>query len=68
MPTAADSQTNGSKAPLLYAILVVITGVIAVQLAQPHVPARIPIQNLLKNDLRASRAATSAFFFWIGFP
>lgn len=68
MPTATDSQTSETKTPLLYAILVVVTGIIAVQLAQPQVLARIPFQNLLKNDLHASRTATSAFFFWIGFP
>jgi len=45
-----------------------VTGILAVQLAQPQVLARIPIQNLLKNELHASRTATSAFFFWIGFP
>ena len=72
MASAANRPTNEklheNSIPLLYAILVVVTGILAVQLAQPQVLARIPIQNLLKNELHASRTATSAFFFWIGFP
>jgi hypothetical protein len=72
MASAANRPTNEkvheNSIPLLYAILVVVTGILAVQLARPQVLARIPIQNLLKNELHASRTAASAFFFWIGSP
>jgi predicted MFS family arabinose efflux permease len=40
--------------------------VIGTTLAQPQVLGRIPIQNLLKNELHVDRAANAAFFFWIG--
>ena len=35
-------------------------------LAQPQVLGRIPMQNLLKNELHVDRAANAAFFFWMG--
>jgi predicted MFS family arabinose efflux permease len=35
-------------------------------LAQTQVLARLPLQNLLKNELHADRTANAAFFFWAG--
>jgi hypothetical protein len=52
--------------PLLYASIVIIVGILGTTLAQPQVLGRIPIQNLLKNELHVDRAANAAFFFWIG--
>jgi hypothetical protein len=51
---------------LTHAAIVVIVGVLATTLSQPQVLGRIPLQNLLKNELHADRAANAAFFFWIG--
>jgi MFS family permease len=51
---------------LIYAALVIIAGVLATTLAQTQVLARLPLQNLLKNELHADRTANAAFFFWAG--
>jgi MFS family permease len=50
------------------AAIIVVAGVLATTLAQPGVLGLIPLKNLLKNELGADRAATSAFFFLIGIP
>lgn len=47
--------------------LVVAAGIFASTLPQPQVLGRIPITNILKNDLHLAREATSGFFFIIGF-
>ena len=39
---------------------------LATTLAQAQVLARLPLQNLLKNELHADRTANAAFFFWAG--
>ncbi len=44
----------------------IIAGVLATTLAQTQVLARLPLQNLLKNELHADRTANAAFFFWAG--
>ena len=65
--TAIDpAPREKSGHPLLYASIVIIVGVLGTSLAQPQVLGRIPIQNLLKNELHVDRAANAAFFFWIG--
>ncbi|MFI4975345.1 MAG: MFS transporter [Caulobacterales bacterium] len=51
---------------LVNAAIVIVVGVLATTLAQPQVLARLPLQNLLKNELHVSRSASSAFFFWMG--
>jgi hypothetical protein len=51
---------------LVYAALVIVAGVLATTLAQTQVLARLPLQNLLKNELHADRTANAAFFFWAG--
>jgi MFS family permease len=69
MATAvADTRaTTGERAnPLLYAIVIVVAGLVAVQLGQPLAMARLPLRNLLKNELHVARTANAAFFFWIG--
>lgn len=50
----------------LSAAIVIGAGVLATTLAQPQVLARLPLQNLLKNELHLDRAANAAFFFWSG--
>src|SRR5215813_12760484 len=51
---------------LTCAALVIIAGVFATTLAQTEVLARLPLQNLLKNQLHVDRTANAAFFFWAG--
>jgi hypothetical protein len=46
---------------LVYAALVIIAGVLATTLAQTQILARLPLQNLLKNELHADRTANAAF-------
>lgn len=48
------------------AAVVIVAGVLATTLAQTAVLARLPLQNLLKNELLLDRAGSSAFFFWAG--
>jgi hypothetical protein len=55
-----------SDKDLTYAALVIIAGVLATTLAQTQVLARLPLQNLLKNELQVDRTANAAFFFWAG--
>ncbi|MGA2991242.1 MAG: hypothetical protein ABSD88_12270, partial [Candidatus Korobacteraceae bacterium] len=55
---------NGKK--FRNAAIVIVVGVLATTLSQPQVLARIPLQNLLKNELHVDRAANAAFFFWAG--
>jgi hypothetical protein len=56
----------GPDRALKYAALVIVAGVLATTLAQPQVLARLPLQNLLKNELHVDRTANAAFFFWAG--
>lgn len=56
------------KSALIYAAIIIVVGVLATTLSQPQMLGRIPLQNLLKNELHASRSANAAFFFWIGLP
>jgi hypothetical protein len=53
---------------LAYPAIVIIVGVLATTLSQSSLLAKIPLQNLLKNELHVGRAANAAFFFWEGFP
>jgi hypothetical protein len=51
---------------LRQATVIIVVGVLATTLAQTDVLARLPLQNLLKNDLHLDRSANAAFFFWAG--
>src|SRR6201996_8134931 len=64
---AAPSATRQRPArALVYAALVIVAGVLATTLAQTQVLARLPLQNLLKNELQVDRTTNAAFFFWAG--
>jgi Major Facilitator Superfamily len=63
---ATAGKSQDSNRSLIHAAIVVAVGVLATTLSQPQMLGRIPIQNLLKNELHADRAANAAFFFWIG--
>ena len=65
MATASGTWQRPDKA-LRYAALVIVAGVLTTTLAQPQVLARLPLQNLLKNELHVDRTANAAFFFWAG--
>jgi hypothetical protein len=65
MATLTAARRRPDKS-LIYAALVIIAGVLATTLAQPQVLARLPLQNLLKNELHLDRTANAAFFFWAG--
>ena len=62
----ADKSRLGSDRAFTYSALVIIAGVLATTLAQTQVLARLPLQNLLKNELHVDRTANAAFFFWAG--
>jgi hypothetical protein len=63
--TAENIRLRSDRA-LIYAAVVIVAGVLATTLAQTQVLARLPLQNLLKNELHADRTANAAFFFWAG--
>src|SRR5271166_307517 len=65
LATASNTRFRHDKA-VTYAAIVIVAGVFATTLAQTEVLARLPIQNLLKNELHADRTANAAFFFWAG--
>src|SRR3974390_1972527 len=64
MPTGSG-ETNSNR-ELWYAAIVVFGGITAVTLSQQNAIGLIPLKNLLKNELHEDRAATAAFFFWLG--
>lgn len=64
-PEATPSREKDRR-ELLYAYIVVFLGITAVTLAQQNAIGLIPLKNLLKNELNEDKAATAAFFFWIG--
>lgn len=53
-----------TKRAVTIAVIVIVVGVLATELAQIPVLALIPVKNLLKNTLHASRESTAAFIFW----
>src|SRR5262245_56055084 len=61
-----DNGRFKSDRNLTYAALVIVAGVLATTLAQTQVLARLPLENLLKNELQVDRIANAAFFFWAG--
>ena len=61
---AAATQPVQTNRVLLLAVLVVVVGVFATELPQVQGLAFIPVRNLLKNTLHASRESSAAFIFW----
>jgi hypothetical protein len=60
------APTRSPNRALTSAAVVIVAGVLATTLAQPQVLARLPLQNLLKNELHLDRSSNAAFFFWAG--
>jgi len=50
------------------ATILISVGIFVTTFALTHVVGRLPIQNLLKNELHVGRAENAAFFFWITVP
>ena len=65
MAAPTDAQRSPDRT-LTYAAIIIVAGVLATTLAQPQVLARLPLQNLLKNELHLDRSSNAAFFFWAG--
>jgi MFS family permease len=61
-------RTGDNRNTIVNATIVILVGIVATTLSQTQVLAKIPIQNLLKNELHVDRTANAAFFFWITFP
>lgn len=61
-----NPQKDGNS--LAYAVIVIGVGFFATTLALTQVLARLPLQNLLKNELHVDRSANAAFFFWTTLP
>jgi hypothetical protein len=66
--TAVQSAPSQTQRALLLAVIVVVVGVMATTLAQTQLLGLIPIRNLLKNTMHASREQTAAFIFWATLP
>jgi MFS family permease len=61
---APTARTNG----YLQAVILIVVGFFATTLAQPQVLARLPLTNLMKNELHLTRSTVSGFFFLCGLP
>ncbi len=69
MATATSIHPRDKQRPdraLTHAAIVIAAGVLATTLALTQMLGRIPLQNLLKNELHVDRTANAAFFFWSG--
>src|ERR1035437_3074470 len=66
MPTSAATPDTSGNPSLSRATAMVAIGIFATTFSQPHFLGRLPLQNLLKNELHVTRAANAAFFFWAG--
>jgi hypothetical protein len=62
--TGMAELTKSPDRTLVYAAIIIVTGILATTLAQTQVLARLPLQNLLKNELHLDRSSNAAFFFW----
>lgn len=67
MATAIGTRPPPDRA-LTHAAIVIVGGVLATTLAQTQLLGRLPLQNLLKNELHVDRTANAAFFFWSILP
>ena len=61
------SRGQPGAVPFWRASFVVMIGIVATTLAQHNLLARIPLRNLLKNDLHLDRTGMAAFLFVTGF-
>ena len=66
MATVISTPEQQSDKLFRHAAIVIAVGVLATTLAQTQLLCRIPLQNLLKNELHVDRSLNAAFFFWVG--
>jgi MFS family permease len=64
--TTVDGYQPAKTRAFLPAATLVVVGILSTTLAQEQSLGRLPLQNLLKNELHASRSASAAFFFVAG--
>jgi hypothetical protein len=64
--TGMAASTKDRDRTLIHAAIIIVAGILATTLAQTQVLARLPLQNLLKNELHLDRSSNAAFFFWAG--
>lgn len=62
----ANTAAPKKDTALLHAAIIIVVGVFATTLAQPQVLGKIPLQNLLKNELHVSKSENASFFFLAG--
>jgi hypothetical protein len=67
-PAAVQAPQVQTTRALTLAVIVVVIGVLATTLPQTQTLAVVPIRNLLKNTLHATRESTAAFVFWATLP
>ena len=68
MTSTAISESQEEKSnSLFFAAIIIVVGVLSTTLAQPQVLGRIPLQNMLKNELHVDRSANALFFLLMGF-
>lgn len=66
MDETADGASRAARGAYLRNTIVVIVGIIATTLPQVNVLMRIPLLNLLKNELHVDRTMASSFIFITG--
>jgi predicted MFS family arabinose efflux permease len=67
-PDVVQTPQRQTNRALLLAVIVVVVGVLATSLPQTQVLGAVPIRNLLKNAMHASRESSAAFVFWVTLP
>jgi hypothetical protein len=66
MGKISSPQTKLQKLNLLALGLIIVFGFFATTLPQPQGLGKLPLQFLLKNDVRVTREQMAEFFFWCG--
>ena len=61
-----ETRPGAAAGGITRAAILVVVGILSTTLAQDALLGRLPMQNLLKNELHVSRSAASAFFFFSG--
>ena len=67
-PTATTGRPAQQPSGFVTAAILIVVGVLATTLAQPQVLGRLPLTNMMKNEMHVSRADSAGFFFLIGLP
>ncbi len=66
---AIEEPANSARSSgYVKAVVLIVVGFFATTIAQPQVLARLPLTNMMKNELHLSRSDVSGFFFLCGLP